>query len=140
MQNMNAADEVCLSIASVPQTSLNLKQEKPCSSGQEKASRHPFEEARDAFLSSLPTQDRSLYSPCASAADLAEAIKKLDAIAHRKLPLENTLKMIEKFSSLIKPYFKVADIFVSSNPEYAALVWGALRLVLQVSYLRIDWR
>jgi hypothetical protein len=139
MQNVKAADEVCLSLAAVPQTSLKLKQEKPRSSGQEKASRHPFEEARDAFLSSLSTQDRSLYSPCASAADLAEAIKKLDAIAHRKLPLENAIKMIEKFSSHIEPYFKVADIFVSSNPEYTALVWGALRLVLQVSYWHSDW-
>lgn len=35
-------------------------------------------------------------------------------------------------ASRISHYGQVVDTFVSSNPEYAALVWGALRFLLQV--------
>jgi hypothetical protein len=35
----------------------------------------------------------------------------------------------------MEPYFEVINIFVSSHPEFAALVWGALRLVFVVRIL-----
>ena len=40
---------------------------------------------------------------------------------------------MQRFGERLEPYFKIVDIFVSSNPQYAALFWGSLRLVLKVS-------
>ena len=45
---------------------------------------------------------------------------------------------IESFHMAIEPYFKVVDIVVSSHPDWAAIVWGAVRLVFTVSVLEDD--
>ncbi|XXG95139.1 hypothetical protein Hte_001399 [Hypoxylon texense] len=43
------------------------------------------------------------------------------------------MQRISSLASCLRPYFQVIDIFVSSHPEFAALVWGALRLVFQLA-------
>jgi hypothetical protein len=43
---------------------------------------------------------------------------------------------IDKFSRTMKPYFDVVDTLVSSHPEYAAILWGAVKLVCQVRIIR----
>ena len=43
-------------------------------------------------------------------------------------------RVIGTLESNLEPYFKIIGIFVSSNPEYAAIIWGGIRLVLQVGY------
>lgn len=93
---------------------------------------HPFDKARDDFLSSLSTQDRSLYSPCATATDLADAIEKLGRLSTRRLPLEDTLGVIDRLGNAFKPFFDVVAAFVSSNPQYAALLWGSILLLFKV--------
>jgi len=42
------------------------------------------------------------------------------------------VKRVKAFSDNLKHYFDVIGILIQSHPEYAALVWGAVRLVLQV--------
>ena len=39
---------------------------------------------------------------------------------------------IDAFCKRVEPYFKIIDILVSSRPEYAGIVWGAVRLVFLV--------
>ena len=98
---------------------------------------HVFDEARDTFIASLSKRERILFAPCSSADDLLDGIKKLHVIQkqshNRKISV--CLKRIRGFSDALKPYFEVLTILVSSNPQYAALIWGALRLTLQVSIL-----
>jgi len=91
-----------------------------------------FDHARDAFLASLSEKDRKLYSPCASSSELLAGIGKLEAITKQKTRGRKHLQAIREFSDNLAPYFRLVDIFVSSNPQYAALCWGAVRLVLQV--------
>jgi hypothetical protein len=95
-----------------------------------------FAAARDRFLDSLEDDERMLFSPCASAEDLLGGLKKLNIIA-KKLQTQRSsglLDQVKKFSDRLKPFFEIVDIFISSNPQYTALVWGALRLVLKVFY------
>jgi hypothetical protein len=44
-----------------------------------------------------------------------------------------SLTRIKTFSSRLQPYFDILNIVVQSHPEWAAIAWGAIRLVLQVS-------
>lgn len=97
-----------------------------------------FDEARDSFIASLPKKERMLFAPCSSAEDLLDGIKKLHIIRKQSQnwKISACLKRIRAFSDALTPYFEVVTIFVSSNPQYTALLWGALRLILQVSDLR----
>lgn len=94
-----------------------------------------FEEARDRFLSSLDPADHRLFSPCASADDFLAAIPKLEDMARTASHRRKNFKYIELLAKQIQPYFDVVGVFVQSHPEFAALFWGAFRLVLQVIYL-----
>lgn len=92
-----------------------------------------FDAARNAFLASLSPQDRSLYSPCASFDELSKTVGELHLIKERKIVGTKIFEVLGKIHDTLEPYFKVVGIFVSSRPEWAALAWGAIRLVLQVS-------
>jgi hypothetical protein len=93
-----------------------------------------FDDARDQFLQSLSEKDRLRYSPCASADDLFDGLKKLDVLSKQSQRKRGArfLSSIKLFNDRLQPYFEVVNIFIQSNPKYAAIVWGALRLVLQV--------
>jgi hypothetical protein len=108
-------------------------QAKLAHSHQGKANLDPLKAAGDTFISSLSPQDRRLFPPYASLADLTDDIRKVDAIASFKIHEKMILDFIGRFSSQVEPYFKVVEIFVSSNSQHAALFWGALRLIFQVS-------
>jgi hypothetical protein len=64
-----------------------------------------------------------------------KSLGTLDRLKTRKSKgAARILTTIARFAASFDPYLKVVDVLVSSNPEYAALCWGALRLVLQVRY------
>ena len=94
-----------------------------------------FEAAYQSFLHSLPENERSQYYPCASAADLVHELQKLDTFAKRGQKRRHTrfLSVIGRFSDKVEPFFDVINIFVQSKPEYSAIVWGSLRLVLKLA-------
>ena len=83
-----------------------------------------FDEARDSFIASLPKRERMLFAPCSSAEDLLNGIEKLHAIQKqsRNWKISACLKRIRAFSDALKPYLEVVTIFVSSNPQYTALM------------------
>jgi hypothetical protein len=90
-----------------------------------------FLKAKETFLDSLSDRERSQFSACASAEDLLASLEANQFVKdHRRWT--SFLGKIRDFSDHIKPYFDVCNIFVSSNPEFAALAWGGFRLILQV--------
>jgi hypothetical protein len=93
-----------------------------------------FQQAQAQFLSLLSAKERQHATPCASAAELVQTIENLDAIALKGPSGKRWLSIVKKFADRLEPYFSIVDIFVSSHPEYAALFWGSLRLVLKVSH------
>ncbi|KAI1125886.1 hypothetical protein F5Y10DRAFT_294264 [Nemania abortiva] len=92
-----------------------------------------FSKARDTFLASVSASERSLYAKCLSAGEL---LKQLESFAHFKKDRARWSKCfnrIKRFADHLEPYFEVVGIFVSSHPEWTAIAWGALRLVLQLA-------
>ena len=92
-----------------------------------------FELVRDDFLQSLPPTERQLFSPFSSAVLLLDDVRKWDVIKKNKFKGAELLSDISKFSESIQPYFDTITLLVSSHPEYAALAWGGVRLVLKIS-------
>ena len=92
-----------------------------------------FEEAYSQFLQCLPERERHLYSPRATPQDVLDGLKKLEIVTKCQQRHGLTvIKRIEQFHDRLRPYFETVGIFIQSNPQYSALVWGALRLVLEV--------
>ncbi|KAI1325265.1 hypothetical protein F5Y16DRAFT_378365 [Xylariaceae sp. FL0255] len=92
-----------------------------------------FLKARDTFLLSVSASERQLYSKCSSSDEL---LKELESFAHLKNShgrWSRCFKRIQKFTDHLTPYFEVMELFVSSHPEWAAIAWGALRLILQLA-------
>jgi len=91
----------------------------------------PFAEAYHSFLKSLSEKDRQQFSKCTSPEALKKDIFSLQIVAKDKTRKWET--RINSFINTLQPYFRVVDTLVSSNPEYAAIAWGAVKLVFQVS-------
>lgn len=93
-----------------------------------------FNEAYSRFISTLSAEERIRFSPCASPDDFLEAVKKLDILAKkgRKSQTGAVLSRISSFSERLRPYFEALTIVTQAGSDYAALVWGALRFILEV--------
>ncbi|KAK1825634.1 hypothetical protein QBC39DRAFT_270676 [Podospora conica] len=95
-----------------------------------------FQEATATFLESLSEEERlqflSCHSPQALVADIAALYPNLDP---KSLPgrMSKTAETISSFSEKLRPYFEIMGIFVQSHPEWAALAWGAIRLILKLA-------
>lgn len=92
-----------------------------------------FDNAYKSFYKSLPEKDQVLFAPCASAEDLTKGLEKLSCLAKLRQKRSGFLSRIAEFAKALQPYLNIVDILVSSNPQYTALVWGSLRLILQVN-------
>lgn len=89
------------------------------------------------FRAGLSEDQRNAYrifdDPCEMIQDLQEHIKRHSK--GKRSRLLAACSKIESFRLKIEPYFRVVDIVVSSHPEYAAIVWGAIQLIFSVSVL-----
>jgi hypothetical protein len=92
-----------------------------------------FEQARDAFLAQVSDEEKAQFAQVKSTKDFLEGIKEFEQYAKNKKKWAKVLRGVQKCSEKLEPYFAVLGIFVSSHPEWAAIAWGAFRLVLQVS-------
>lgn len=95
----------------------------------------PFDVAYDSFIQSLPTHERQLYAPCASAGDLIASVQKLDVLtrSRQRQRTSQLLGGVKTFVDRLQAYFGIVDTVIQCDPHYAAIVWGALKLVLVVS-------
>ena len=91
-----------------------------------------FCEARDKFLDSLPMQERSRFSKCASIEQLLAEIKEPEAFRKKHKEWTKTMGRVKEFCDCLQPYFEIANITLQSHPEWTAIAWGAFRLILQV--------
>ncbi|PMD42872.1 hypothetical protein L207DRAFT_581518 [Hyaloscypha variabilis F] len=92
-----------------------------------------FEEIHEKFLQTLPDRERSLFSKCASAKDLLAEARNWKTIKKNKFQGLYLMENIKRFSDCLQPYFDAVGIIFSSNSEYAAIAWGAIRLALQLA-------
>ncbi|KAL2075301.1 hypothetical protein VTL71DRAFT_244 [Oculimacula yallundae] len=92
-----------------------------------------FKEAHTTFLTLLSPKERSLFSSCSCADELLADAQKLAVVSKNRVRGRRFMGRIKAFSDGLAPYFEVVGIIVQSNPEYAALAWGGVRLVLQLA-------
>ncbi len=95
-------------------------------------------EAVDDFQRILTEEQRTALKDIKSVPD-ADAVlvftAQLDSSPHRRgrsiaTRLHSVLQSVREFSAVI-------DTFVSSNPEIAALIWGSVKVTIQVRWTRI---
>lgn len=91
-----------------------------------------FERVRDDFLQSLPPAERRLFASLPSSGQLLDEVRQWNVIQKHRFKAVRMLSNIKKFSDGMEPYFAIIGLFVSSHPQFAALTWGGLRLVLKV--------
>lgn len=94
-----------------------------------------FQDAFSLFVDSLSEDEWKDLQIYQSAEAMTLAIKNQvnkESNHYRKRKLGKCMEAIREFGQNLKPYFAVVDIFVQTNPQYAGLVWGALRLLFQV--------
>jgi hypothetical protein len=98
-----------------------------------------FHEARDSFLETVPEGERSQFESCSDLSTLLEQLRsQLRGFQNKGNGLARStdqfLDKVHKFGCKVEPYFDVIGILISSNPQYSAIFWGALRLVLKVFF------
>jgi hypothetical protein len=94
-----------------------------------------FDNAYKSFYESLDEKNQMSFAPCASAEDLTDGLEKLSSLA-RLYQKKSFLLRISAFAESLQPYLNIVDIMIQSNPQYTALVWGALRFIFQVRIQR----
>ena len=94
-----------------------------------------FKIAATDFRAGLPEEQRvsfRLYdNPTAMIQSLQEHITEHGRGKRSRLLAGCAL--IDAGCRRMEPYFKVIDILVQSHPDWASIVWGAIRLVFTVS-------
>ncbi len=92
-----------------------------------------FTNACEKFRASLSDAQRQQFVEYPDAQSMLDAIQgQAEQHPSHKTVLARCCKLIAEVSTRLSPYFNVINIFVSSHPELAGLVWGSLRLVFVV--------
>ena len=92
-----------------------------------------LKETHATFLSSLSSAEAARFKTCSSVGELLQSSRTLEAIAKDRIRGQGFFARIKAFADSLAPYFPAINVLVSSNPQYAALVWGSLRLILQMA-------
>ncbi|KAJ9213962.1 hypothetical protein DTO166G4_4407 [Paecilomyces variotii] len=101
-----------------------------------------FQEAFSLFVGSLSEDERKDLQIYQSAEAMTIAIRNQveeESNYYRKRKLGKCMNTFQEFGQNVKQYFAVVDIFVQTNPQYAGLIWGALRLLFQISSNYIEY-
>jgi len=84
----------------------------------------------------MSKEDKEVFQPVASLEDMIKSMEEnVSSLGKgpRAMRLMKTCRLIADFGKAMKPYFEVVGIFISSKPDIAAIVWGAVRMVFQVT-------
>ena len=79
----------------------------------------------------LQPKDAAKILQVTSYDELLESLSKLQQ-EHEKRVFSRILNRIEPFLLSLKSLSKIIDTFVSAKPDVAALIWGGLKLTLEV--------
>jgi len=94
-----------------------------------------FAEAASKFQSDFQVVDKgclAVQTPESLVDALAAYIDTLRTPHHSRL--HDAISKVASFAGAFEPYFKIVEIMIGSHPEYAAIAWGAVRLLFQVSH------
>jgi hypothetical protein len=69
-----------------------------------------------------------------SGEELLQYVQKLPALSSNPSLLRRVVGKVKDLSDVLSPYFESVGMIIQSNPEFAAIAWGAFRLVLQVPH------
>ncbi|KAF2115635.1 hypothetical protein BDV96DRAFT_658883 [Lophiotrema nucula] len=92
-----------------------------------------FEEAYQAFVVNLTSEEKAKLLTVDSIEDLISSVEK--TFQHHSMHRSRykaCAQKIQQFGQRFAPFFKVISIFVQTNPKYAGLVWGSLRMIYQL--------
>jgi hypothetical protein len=92
-----------------------------------------FQQAREDFFAEISAEERVRFCKIKSSKDFLDEFKKFETYDKSKKKWMKLFKAVKGCSDKLEPYFETLGLFVSAHPEYAAIAWGAFRLVLQVS-------
>ena len=91
-----------------------------------------FQSTARSFREALSEEDKLHLPGIEDASDMMKDLIARCTKAKESSKLLIACKSIDKFAQRWQSFFDVVGIFVSSNPEWSALAWGALRLVFLV--------
>jgi hypothetical protein len=101
---------------------------------------HAFAEGKQTYIDTLCDSDetRAWTSSQASLNDIVEAVNDTRDRYNTKRSSE-AWKWLTQLSSRINHYGSILDVMVQHHPEYAALVWGAMKvLFVVISHAQIE--
>ncbi|KAJ3539608.1 hypothetical protein NM208_g5417 [Fusarium decemcellulare] len=92
--------------------------------------RQPYEIFRDAcqeFRDALTEKDKTLFNELPDATSMLKATHQhVESHPVHSSALTRCCRGINSLANRLSPYFDVANLFVSSQPEFAAIAWGSL--------------
>jgi hypothetical protein len=91
-----------------------------------------FIEVTTRFRVSLAPNEQKVFRTFESPKLMVEEMRKDVKRYQNSRKLSLLCKKIEKFSTAWAPFFEIIGILIQSNPEFAAIAWGAVRLVFLV--------
>lgn len=94
-----------------------------------------FNTAAADFRSSLASEQREGFQLYRTPAEMIRSLQKHIATEStgKRSRLLAGCQMIDVGCKKFEPYFGVINILVQAHPEWACLVWGAIRMVFCVS-------
>ena len=91
-----------------------------------------FRQAKDEFLKQLSARDRTSFFTVNGPKELLSHIQQLANTFSNKRKGAKLLGMANVLKESLEPYFEALGIIAQGASGYAAVVWGVVRLVLQV--------
>lgn len=92
-----------------------------------------FQRAKDDFLSQLSARDRQRFLVVNSPEELLSQVQYLAETLGSKHKGAKLLGVAGVLKDSLEPYLEALGLIVQGASGYAAIVWGVIRLVLQVS-------
>jgi hypothetical protein len=96
-----------------------------------------FSKAKHDFLNLISAEERAQLTQCGSALALLEDLRQLKVVSKNTKRCTKLMRGVKTLADALMPYFKVIEILCGSKPEVANIVWGTIRLLLEVSAWRI---
>lgn len=89
-------------------------------------------EVAENFRNSLPKKEQEQFRSFADPMTMVKELQVEVAAYQNSHKLAKLCRKIEQFAVAWAPFFDIVNIFIQSKPEFAALAWGAIRLVFLV--------
>ena len=80
----------------------------------------------------LPVEQKNLFSSCTAKDQLATQIHVLEDGHRSRRPF---ILRVRRFVSALEPFFKAVDVISQVDPLHFAIVWGSLRILIEVRKL-----